>query len=64
MTFQPCRPARAFVEEKVLPLEGVEAKAWAMLAPEEQAALVGLTRRFGGALRHCLQLHTQSSEDL
>ena len=55
---------RAFVEEKVLPLEGVEAKAWAMLAPEEQAALVDLTRRFGGALRHCLQLHTQSSEDL
>ena len=55
---------RAFVEEKVLPLEGVEAKAWAMLAPEEQAALVGLTRRFGGALRRCLQLHTQSSEDL
>ena len=55
---------RAFVEEKGLPLEGVEAKAWAMLAPEEQAALVGLTRRFGGALRRCLQLHTQSSEDL
>lgn len=55
---------RAFVEERVLPLEGVEARAWAMLAPEEQAALVGLTRRFGGALRRCLQLHTQSSEDL
>lgn len=54
----------AFVAERVLPLEGVEAQAWAMLTSQEQAALIGLIRRFGAALRRCLQLHIQSSEDL
>ena len=58
---------RALVAERVLPLEAVEARAWAMLAREEQAELIRLTRRFGAVLRQCLLEEEQSnasSEDL
>ena len=41
---------RAFVSERVAPLEALEAEAWDSLSREEQAVLIRLLRRFSSSM--------------